>query len=78
MLASPLTIFGVAVALTGTISFVYYLDRKRVELEFYESGMIRKITLPADPMIVATVVGGVVIVACICGVVYYLSHRDRH
>ena len=40
------------------------------QFEFYESGMIKKLTLPANPV-------AAVIVACIFGAVYYLGQRRR-
>ena len=69
--------------MVGSMGIYYYFDyknRQRIEIELYESGMIRKIMLPADRMIVLTVVAGVVIVAIVYGAVtvYRLVHRNRN
>ena len=69
--------------MVGSKGIYYYFDhknRQRIEVEWYESGMIRRLTLPADRMIVVTVVAGIVIVACVYGAVtvYRLVHRNRN
>ena len=79
-LASPAALAFVVV---GSMGIYYYFDhknRQRIEIELYESGMIRKIMLPADRMIVITVVAGIVIVAIVYGAVtvYRLVHRNRN
>ena len=61
----------------GIYYYFDYKNRQRIEIELYESGMIRKIMLPADRMIVVTVVAGVVVVATVCGAVavYHMQAR---
>ena len=83
ILASPVAIVSGAFLVVGSMGIYYYFDyknRQRIEIELYESGMIRKIMLPADRVIVITVVAGIVIVACVYGAVtvYRLIHRNRN
>ena len=82
-LASPVALVSGAFLAVGSMGIYYYYDyknRQRIEMEFYESGMIRKIMLPADRMIVLTVVAGIVIVAGVYGAmaVYHLIPRNRN